>query len=52
MGRKVLGTAVVLLFLGIIVVIARHNHSLEDWKTSESPGQDPAGGSESESPED
>ena len=52
MRRKVLGTAVVLLFLGIIVVIARDNHSFEHWKISKRPAEVSHGDSESGGQED
>lgn len=34
MGRKVLNATLVLLILGILVLVARDNLSLEDWTTS------------------
>ena len=51
MGRKVVGTAILLLFLGIIVLIARDNLSLDDWQASRNhdevpPGDPETGGSE------
>ena len=49
MGRKVVRTALVFLFLGIIVLIARDNHSLEDWHASSSNHDEvPPGDPESE----
>ena len=34
MIRKLLGATLVLLILGIVVLVARDNLSLEDWMTS------------------
>ena len=36
MGRKLLNTVLVLLVLGIVVLIARENLSLDDWTASSS----------------
>lgn len=48
MRRKLLGTALVLFFLYIIVVIARDSLPLDDWVTRKGHHHVPPGGSESE----
>ncbi len=48
MIRKVLGTGFALLFLGIIVMIARENLSLDDWTASNSDGEESLANSEAD----
>lgn len=43
MGRKVLGTALVLVFLGIIALIARDHLSLDDWTAHKGNDEVPSG---------
>ncbi len=43
MVRKLAGTVVVLLVLGIVVLIVRDNVSFDDWTTEEDDASDPSG---------
>ena len=47
MGRKLLGTALLLFLLSVVFLIARDNLSLEDWH-SKSDQEVPPGDSESQ----
>lgn len=48
MGRKLLGTVLVVFFLYVIALIARDNLSLDDWTAGKGDDETPLGDSEVE----